>query len=264
MNLLLVDDEIVSIQGLMSGVNWERCGIDQVFTACSARDARVIFGIESIDMALLDIEMPEENGIEFLAWIRQQDKGKDIPCAFLTCHAEFNYAREAIHLGCADYILKPVDYEKVEALVNSMALNLEKRSKESRMAQYGEQWFREKVDTVKEHQKAPQNSEAIVENTVKYIMAHLACRLSVEELAFQVHLNPDYLNRIFKKYRNVSLNKFIIKERMTLAMELLLEEELAASAVAESVGYENYANFVNMFKKVHGILPSQVNADKKV
>jgi len=35
-------------------------------------------------------------------------------------------------------------------------------------------------------------------------------------------------------------------------------EKISANTIALQAGYDNYSNFVNMFKKVHGILPSQV------
>ena len=44
---------------------------------------------------------------------------------------------------------------------------------------------------------------------------------------------------------------------MSLAMELM-KGGLSATAAAQEVGYQNYANFVNMFKKVYGKLPSQL------
>ena len=92
-----------------------------------------------------------------------------------------------------------------------------------------------------------------------YILFHrmILRPLGVLDRAFRAHLNPDYLNRVFKKAKGISINKFIINQRMSLAMELM-KGGLSATAAAQEVGYQNYANFVNMFKKVYGKLPSQL------
>ncbi len=263
MNLLLVDDEPVSVQGMLEGVRWERYGITRVFSAYTAREAKAVFEREAIDLLLLDIEMPEENGITLLEWIRERDPRHRIPCVFLTCHAEFAYAQEALRLGCLDYLLKPMDYQAVEEALRKMTMSAEQSSKEQRMQRYGEQWVEEKTDAAKKYEKMPTDGEALVQETLNYICSNLSEKLSVEELAFRVHLNPDYLNRLFKKYKGVSLNKFIINERMQLAAELLKKGGITANAVARAVGYENYANFINMFKKVHGKLPSQFVNEKQ-
>ena len=46
------------------------------------------------------------------------------------------------------------------------------------------------------------------------------------------------------------------EEKMSLAAQLLTESDLKSYAIAESLGYENYANFVNMFKKTYGVSPN--------
>lgn len=258
MNLLLVDDEVVSVQGMLQGVRWERCGIDRVFAAYTVKDAKRLLLEEPIDLALLDIEMPEENGMDLLRWMRSQEKLRELPCAFLTCHAEFDYAREALQLRCVDYLLKPLEYTSVEELVLRMVSSQQVVHRKRQMEQYGEQWLHEKVDSAKEHTGPVVDGAAIAEKTADYIVSHLSDKLSVEDLAFRAHLNPDYLNRIFKKAKGISINKFIINERMSLAMELITHGGLSATAAAREVGYQNYANFMNMFKKVYGKLPSQL------
>ena len=258
MNLLLVDDEVVSLQAMMEGVRWKICGVDQVFPAYSVKEAKQIFQREKVDLALLDIEMPEENGIDLLRWIREQETVKNIPCAFLTCHAEFQYAREAIQFHCEDYLLKPLEYSKVEKLVAKMVASQLAVNRKLQMERYGQHWLHQQVDSAKEHNSLPVDGQAVADQVETIILNHLSDKLSVEELAFQAHLNPDYLNRLFKKAKGVSINKYIITQRMRLAMELMTKGGFSPTAAALEVGYQSYANFVNMFKKTYGILPSQV------
>lgn len=116
MNLLLVDDERYVIDDLLAGMDWKRIGIDHVFTAMNVRQAKDLFEKEEINLLLCDIEMPQASGLDLLRWIAE----KQLLCEtiLITCHAKFSYAREAVSLGAAEYLLKPVDYKELEQHLN--------------------------------------------------------------------------------------------------------------------------------------------------
>lgn len=111
MNLLIVDDEIRAIQAVQKNVPWQQLDFDQIFTATSKSKAIEIIEANPVDLLLCDIEMPFGSGLELLEWI--QAKCLAIRCIFMTCHADFHYAQQALRLGSLDYILKPLDFEKL-------------------------------------------------------------------------------------------------------------------------------------------------------
>ncbi len=255
MTLLLVDDEKITIQGMLDGIHWKECGITTILPAYSAEQAREILLNNKVEILLCDIEMPGESGLELLRWVR--DNFTDMQCAFLTCHAEFIYAKEAVKLGCVDYLLKPLAYTEIETLIADIVMRINSQNDKQRIVSYGEQWIKEKAEEGLQLQGRQLNAEEIVNDTVNYIISHLSRELSVIMLAERVHLSPDYLNRLFKKYKKDSINHYIIKERMQLASQLLKDKKLSANVVACMVGYESYSNFVFMFKKVYGVSPTQ-------
>lgn len=122
MKLLIVDDQRATLKGLADNIPWQEDGFDVVDTAANAMEARLSFGRGRPEVMLCDIEMPVENGIEFCRWVRQQGYGTKI--IFLTCHADFQYAREAIELGASDYIVQPAAYETIRAKVKEVAEKL--------------------------------------------------------------------------------------------------------------------------------------------
>ncbi|MGO4376303.1 response regulator [Paenibacillus sp. MCAF20] len=69
--LLIVDDELIAVEGLKSGVRWEEIGISRLFTAFSPSQAKEIFQANQVDILLCDIEMPQETGLELLEWVRR-------------------------------------------------------------------------------------------------------------------------------------------------------------------------------------------------
>ena len=58
MNILIVDDQIYVVAGIRKEICWEKLGIQEVFTAYSAQEARMVFEQHRIDIMLCDIEMP--------------------------------------------------------------------------------------------------------------------------------------------------------------------------------------------------------------
>lgn len=112
MNILIVDDQKAIVEGLRDRLNWDVIGITGIHTAESAKEAKLVLLNFKIDILLTDIEMPEEDGISLLQWAKE--RYPETVGIFLTSHADFAYAKEAIKLGGFDYILQPARYEEVE------------------------------------------------------------------------------------------------------------------------------------------------------
>ena len=111
MNVLIVDDDVLAVQGISSAIWTEKLGLEHIFCAYRVQEAKEILKKEKIDIALCDIEMPKGNGLELMAWIRQERY--PVTMMILTSHADFQYATSAIKLGSFDYLLKPVTDEEL-------------------------------------------------------------------------------------------------------------------------------------------------------
>lgn len=135
MNVLLVDDQVRILSGLISGLDWAALGVTGIRTASSAQAAKTILLQEHVDILLCDIEMPGENGLSLLRWARQQ--GQDFVCVFLTSHADFLYAKEAIQLGSFDYILQPARYDEIQATIARAITRVKNDNAEKELLHYG-------------------------------------------------------------------------------------------------------------------------------
>lgn len=256
MNLLMVNDEELTVETMKREMEWQRYGIDEVFTAYDADQAKEVIESETIDIMLCDIEMPGDNGIELLRWVRQMKK--QIECIFLTCHPSFDYAKEAIALDCQDYILIPAKYEDIGQGVKKVVVRITERREAEQYVEYGKRAIREQVEqTIDTHGEKKSRKESVKE-VEYYILEHLGNEeLTVNHLANVFYMHPVYLNRMFKKEKAMSVSQYIIEERMKLAASLLKSGQLSMSAVAEQVGYKGYPNFSNAFKKHFGCNPSE-------
>jgi two-component system, response regulator YesN len=135
--LLIVDDEPLAVRSVMNAVDWEKLGVSRVLTAYSAKQAKEIFGEHPIDIMLCDIEMPQESGLELLSWVQATAPATET--IFLTCHADFAFARKAIQLGSLDYLLKPTPPEELEAAISKAISQIKT---EHELKQQSESWVK--------------------------------------------------------------------------------------------------------------------------
>ncbi|KOP65587.1 AraC family transcriptional regulator [Bacillus sp. FJAT-18019] len=136
--LLIVDDEAIAVESLKSGINWSELGISRVFTAYNAQLAQEVISREAIDLLVCDIEMPQGSGLDLLKWVREYNPA--IEAIFLTCHADFHYAKQAIQLGSFDYLLKPVPFEELKAVVEKAIEKLEQENQLNEFSRFGKYW----------------------------------------------------------------------------------------------------------------------------
>lgn len=129
MNVLLVDDEKYVIDSIRKAVDWDRAGVEKVYTAFSMGQALELLEFVPVDIIISDIVMPCGNGSEFISAVRE--RRYEVQVIFLTSYAEFDYARHAIALDSVDYLLKPIDGEKLQDAIERAG----KKAADARMYQ---------------------------------------------------------------------------------------------------------------------------------
>jgi Response regulator containing CheY-like receiver domain and AraC-type DNA-binding domain len=104
--LLIVDDEAIIANGIKASMNWNCVRVTSVSIASNARQAKEKFAEQPFDIMICDIEMPQGSGLELYEWVKEHYPQTE--CIFITCHADFHYAKKALQLGSFEYLLKPV------------------------------------------------------------------------------------------------------------------------------------------------------------
>lgn len=107
-NILVIDDE-PNLRRSLSLI-LQQAGY-KVVAAASAEEARVAMQDCMFDLIFLDLKMPDINGMDLLPEIRRMYP--DLPVLILTAHATMETAIEAVRKGARDYLLKPVDPERI-------------------------------------------------------------------------------------------------------------------------------------------------------
>ncbi len=99
--------------------------------------------------------------------------------------------------------------------------------------------------------------QAYVAPVVAYIETSFAEELTVEILAKQVFITPQYLTRLFKKYFNTTTSNYLFAFRITKAKELLVvNSDYEIQMISQLVGFKSASHFIAMFKKETGYTPA--------
>jgi DNA-binding NtrC family response regulator len=109
--VLVVDDEPAARYGVRRALE-NKYKIVEAGSASAARDA---LAAEKPDLVLLDLVMPEEDGLSFLCWLRTDDR--ETPVIVVSALDSAKTAVEALQNGAADYLVKGFDIEELRKRV---------------------------------------------------------------------------------------------------------------------------------------------------
>ncbi len=115
MKILIVDDDPVNIGVLANALkeSYEIC------TALNGHDAIALLKQESPDLLLLDVMMPELDGLQVCRLIRAEGAYADLPIIFVTAVDSLEGEVQGLELGAVDYITKPVNLKLAKLRVRN-------------------------------------------------------------------------------------------------------------------------------------------------
>lgn len=242
MTVMVIDDQVNVVNGIVHGVDWEKLHIDTIYTANSAEQAKRILKKEHIDIMLCDIEMPGDDGLSLFRWAREYDER--IECIFLTAHADFQFAKEALRLGSFDYILQPAPYKDIEDALQKAILKVRSKIENLKYSSYGKSIWESK--------------SVFLEGFLKewFLGSGLDIKNIIENLSkFQIHLTADtsavycILQILNWEEKNVQLESSLLKYAFSNILSELLEQYHAKVILAQTE------------KDNYGILLYEENAD---
>ena len=113
--ILIVDDDIRNIYSLTSVL--ESYGVDVLHAERGKDGILILEQTPGIDIALIDIMMPEMDGYETMQQIRQRPAIAGVPLIAVTAKAMKGDRQKCLDAGASDYIAKPVDIDLLLALL---------------------------------------------------------------------------------------------------------------------------------------------------
>ena len=126
--VMIVDDEKFVRKSIINQIEWDHKGLVLAGEADNGADACNLVGIVKPDIILVDIKMPIMNGIDLIRKVKRDHP--DIYFIILSGYDDFEYTKEAIKLGIANYIKKPIDENELNETL-SLIVNLIRHQKEN-------------------------------------------------------------------------------------------------------------------------------------
>ena len=246
MKVLIVDDEAYAVAALIKRVDWTSYGFEPPLSANSMKQAQGVFMDSDVDLLLCDIEMPQGTGLDLFEWVKAYYPQTE--CVFVTCHDEYSFLRAAMQLGSCDYILKPVDYVQLGETLQEAVRRIERRRSGNGVAAPAV------IPPVETETRTSANPH--IAAMLSYVDAHLTESFAIADAADALHLNPQYLMRVFKKEMGCPILQYITSKRIALAVRYLEETDISVTDVAFQCGFDNYSYFTRIFKRFTNETPT--------
>ena len=168
---------------------------------------------------------------------RLKRNGEQAEFIMLSGYAEFEYARKAMELGVRYYLTKPVDENELYRII-------------------------EKIREERSEQILPEHSD-VIQEIRKYISKNYTQKISLNAIAEQLYMNPNYLSQLIKKKTGKTYQNYVTELRVCHAEKLLRETNMKIYEVCEAVGYQDTRHFSELFERITGKKPSDYIAARK-
>jgi len=245
--VLLVDDEPAIIMSEKRAIMKRAKEFEVVGEAYDVKKAILLYNQLEPHVILTDIRMPGEDGISLLKYVSEAKKSFPTFCVVVSGYSDFDYVRNSFIYDAFDYLLKPINPNKIEELFNRIKneietkMNVEVENEKSAPEEIIKTRYKDLVDRI-EH----------------YVESNLAGDNSIAAICKQFSISQPYLSKIFRKTKNCTFNEFLINLKIKKAKKLLLyRQDLLISDIASQLGFSDQFYFSKVFKSVEGCTPSE-------
>lgn len=243
--ILIVEDEQILREGFRHSLDFSQLNCEICGEAKNGQE-----GLEKIrelcpDIVFTDLRMPVMDGLEMLRLSKAQYQYEAV---ILSGYSEFAYAREAISLQVAEYLLKPFDRQELKAILVQLTQRLDNRRMTAR---------KEPVDArITALMELPLELSAYCQKCADQIRSHYAEKITADAIAEELGVSADYLNRLFKRETGTTVHRYLNRYRIAQACLKILGTENKIYTIAEQCGYSDYKYFFEVFTKMTGIAPT--------
>ncbi len=203
------------------------------------------------DIVISDVMMPEKDGYEVCATLKQDERTSHIPIILLTARGTTEDRLTGLRGGADAYLTKP--FEKEELFIRLEKLRELRQALKARYAGGGEV-----IQQISQN-KAPSPDEAFLQKLIQTVRTRLDDPgLGVNDLCRAAQLSNTQINRKLKALMGKTPSQFIRLIRLQRAVELLQSSEQNVSEVAYAVGFSDPNYFSRTFSEEYGYPPSEV------
>ncbi len=251
LKILIAEDEDIIRKGLIFTIDW--LSMDCVVVAEAADGEE---GLQKIienkpDVVITDIKMPRLDGIEM---VRQGLEHVKFQSIFLTSYTEFEYAKKAIELKAYDYLVKPIDENKMIEVIQRLHDELDK-NKEAEFVLENLKNPSAKRD-LNYYIELDNTESGYVAKAIKKIKESYMDKIGIESISEELGVSASYLSRKFKEVTDHSFLDLLNAYRVQQAIKLLNTGKYRVYEISDLTGFSDYKHFCTVFKRYTSMSPT--------
>lgn len=259
-SIMIVDDTPANLELLASALKGEGY---RVRSAPSGKLAIQAVEIEPPDLILLDIMMPEMNGYEVCAFLKGNEKTRDIPVIFITALDKDFDEEKGLTMGAVDYITKPVRLPIVKSRVNThLQLKLHRdqleRLVEERTGELEKANRELAVENVERRRAESQVRRSLEEKEVLLKEIHHRVKNNLQIISSMLSLQERFIQN------DKDLALYVDSRNRIRAMALVHEKLYAADDFSRIHFADHIRRLVFELKQVFGIQQDSIIINEKV
>ena len=257
--VLLADDEQIERMALAKRLHKHFGDSLVIWQAADGNEAVRLCFKERCQIVIMDISMPELNGVEAAEQIRRLDE--DCEIIFLTAYDEFSYAKRAIAIHALDYLLKPCEEEELTAVMEEAVGRIQKREQFEKL--HMEQEMPEETGAempepdLEEEPDEPDRLGQAAEKIRRYIRKNYMKDISMQDAARMMNYSDAYFCKLFKQCFDQNFTAYLARFRINEARRLLQDKNASVREVSMLVGYYDANYFAKVFKRIAGMNHSE-------
>lgn len=236
-SVYLVDDEALMLDSIQSAVDWFENGFQIVGFQTDPFRALEEIPVLKPELLLCDLKMPGMDGIALMQELRE--KGMDGEFVMLSAYGEFDASRSFFLLNGFDYLLKPLEAQEAEIMLERLSRKLAAKNS-----------LRHSTTFV------PTQNPAF-DALILYVSEHFAKKHTLKALSEMFHIAPTYICNLFVKHYGSTLTSFLTDLRMKEAAQRMRSTGASLKEIAVSCGYTDYFYFSRIFKAHFGVTPTE-------
>ncbi|WP_298115569.1 DNA-binding response regulator [Flavobacterium sp.] len=229
-NIIIIEDEFIIAQEIKHIL--DDVGDYNVFANINTYE-KAIEAIENLNphLVLIDIKIKSiKSGIDVGTYLQNKD---EIPFIYITSFSDSLTLEKVKSTRPYGFIIKPF---KDRDIVSTVFLTLSNYSHKN-------------LDNLKNNNDIVEEVPLAIRNVISYINDNIYERIDIEELAKLTRWKKHHFLRIFAKEVGVTPYQYILKRKIDIAKSLIKETEQPINEIAYDLGFINYGNFSQIFKK---------------
>lgn len=244
--LMIVEDEHLIRKWLMYGMDYGELQLVVVGEASNGEEGRKKIKDLQPDIVITDINMPIKNAFDMF----KETKNIQYKKIILSGYNDFPNAKQAIHYGVKEFIVKPLDEEELKKSLLRLTreLDLEKSQQSNKL----------NIDDYPFLTEIKSSTDLVVQEIIQWIKDNYQKHFIISELARHLGYSESYIYKKIKTHLGITLNEYITRYRIKMAIFHIMEEpQLKIYEIAPDVGFSDYKYFNKVFKKYLGMTISE-------